>query len=339
MTRALLMLVVASITIGCSTARVAQAPPATEVSGRWVGTWRSIDVQNVAREGRVDLDLAQDGARGRGRMAWSDTLITSVPESIRLAGALGVPLVFVVSGSTLVARHEASAKALSMNLAVRGDEIAGVINSESPVEIRLTRVFNPGGPTTLERLGRLEAEWNRDRERLAGLDSRMSGLAADTEGAKGLAEQALASSSDHSRWEDLERRVRESSKNGDHATNGSTNGHSVKSLVHALDIRFAFDKWELDADGRAALAEVVDLLKDNPELNAELEGYADSVGKAGYNVQLSQRRVETVHRYLAKQGVALDRIHIVGHGSLPEKEADARAKNRRVTVKLLLGEE
>ena len=335
MTRALLMLVVASITIGCTTARVVQAPPAAEVSGRWVGTWRAIDVQNVAREGRIDLDLAQDGARGRGRMAWSDTLITSVPESIRLAGALGVPLVFVVSGSTLVARHEASAKALSMNLAVRGDEIAGVINSESPVEIRLTRVFNPGGPTTLERLGRLESEWSRDRERLAGLDSRVSGLASDTEGAKGLAERALASSSDHSRWEDLERRVREGSKNGDHATNG----HSVKSLVHALDIRFAFDKWDLDADSRAALAEVVDLLKDNPELNAELEGFADSVGKAGYNVQLSQRRVETVHRYLAKQGVPLDRIHIVGHGSLPEKEPDARAKNRRVTVKLLLGEE
>jgi len=333
MTRALLMLVVASITVGCTTGRVVQAPPAAEVSGRWVGTWRSIDVQNVAREGRIDLDLAQDGAHGRGRMTWSDTLITSVPESIRLAGALGVPLVFVVSGSTLVARHEASAKALSMNLAVRGDEILGAIDTPTPVEIRLTRVFNPGGPTTLERLGRLEAEWHRDRERLAGLDSRMSGLASDAEGMKGLADR-LSSSSDSSRWEDLERRIREA-KNGDPATNG----HAPKSLVHALDIRFAFDKWELEPDSTTALSEVVDMLKDNPELNAELEGYADSVGSPRYNVQLSQRRVETVHRYLAKQGVALERIHIVGHGSLPEKDADGRAKNRRVTVKLLLGEE
>ncbi|HYZ99427.1 MAG TPA: OmpA family protein, partial [Acidimicrobiales bacterium] len=40
----------------------------------------------------------------------------------------------------------------------------------------------------------------------------------------------------------------------------------------------------------------------------ELEGYADSVGSADYNVRLSQRRVETVHRYLARAGVPLERI-------------------------------
>jgi outer membrane protein OmpA-like peptidoglycan-associated protein len=105
--------------------------------------------------------------------------------------------------------------------------------------------------------------------------------------------------------------------------------------VHSVDVRFAFDRSELDDAAATALLEVVGLLKENPELGAELEGFADVVGAKTYNVRLSQRRVENVHRYLAQRGVPLERIHVVGYGALPGKAADTRAKNRRVTIKLL----
>jgi outer membrane protein OmpA-like peptidoglycan-associated protein len=349
MTRALLMLMVLSTTIACTTMRVIPPPPTTEVSGRWIGTWRSVDVMNIAREGEVTVDLAQDGAHGRGRMVWADTLITSVPESIRLAGALGVPVVFVVTGSTVVLRHETSARALAIQLTVQGDEIVGTSDAPAGAEIRLTRVVKPGGATTMERLGRLEADVRRDRDRMTGLDTRVTGidtrvtgLTTATDQATGLARQALASATETTRIDDLERRIREgqNGKDGKDGKDGhATNGKTIRNVIHTLDVRFGFDKWELDPAGTTALAEIIELLKDNPELNAELEGYADALGSAGYNVQLSQRRVETVHRHLARQGVPLERIHIVGLGPLPETDADARAKNRRVTVKLLLGEE
>ncbi len=92
------------------------------------------------------------------------------------------------------------------------------------------------------------------------------------------------------------------------------------------------------SSGTTALKEVVDLLTENPELSAELEGYTDSTGSVEHNLRLSQRRVESVHRYLARRGVSLDRIHIVGLGRLTDKDVETRSVNRRVTVKLLIAE-
>jgi outer membrane protein OmpA-like peptidoglycan-associated protein len=315
-----------------------------EVSGRWIGTWRAVDAGNVPREGQVDLDLAQDGSHGRGRMAWADTLVTTVPESIRLAGAMGSPVVFSVTGTSMVLRHERSARDFTLLMTVNADEITGTINSPSPVELKLTRVFNPKGLTTGERLGRLESDAGRDRARLHDVDTRLGSLASDTRNATDLARQALATSGEwttkasdtSTRMEELERRIREAVND---ASGHAANGKAARALIHALDVRFAFDKADLDDAGMTGLAEVIELLKENQELSAELEGYADALGSADYNVRLSQRRVENVHRYLARSGVPLERIHIVGLGRLPDASPAARAQNRRVTVKLMIGQE
>lgn len=348
MTRTLLMLAVASLTFACTTIRVMPPAPAVEVSGRWVGTWRAVDHGNAPREGQVDVDLTQDGAHGRGRMVWSDTLITPVPESLRLAGGMGAPIVFTVTGSSMVVRHERSAREFTIHFIVREDEIAGTINGPSPVEVRLTRVWRPTGLTTGERLGRLEADSGRDRERLRDVDTRLTGVSTETRGAADLARQALATTGEwatrtgdaSSRVEELERRVRETANGGNGSGNGhATNGKADRAVLHTLDVRFGFDKADLDDAGATGLAEVIELLKENPDLSAELEGYADAVGSSEYNVQLSQRRVENVHRYLARRGVPLERLHIVGLGPLPDSAPEARAKNRRVTVKLMVGTE
>lgn len=344
MTRTLLMLVVASMTLACTTIRVVPPAPAVEVSGRWVGTWRAVDVGNAPREGQVDIDLAQDGAHGRGRMVWSDTLLTPVPESLRLAGGMGSPVVFTVTGSSMVVRHERSAREFTIHFVVNEDEIAGTIQGPSPVEVRLTRVWKPKGLTTGERLGRLEADSGRDRDRLRDVDTRLTGLSTDTRSATDLARQAMATTGEwatrtgdaSARMEELERRVREAA-NGGNGNGHGTNGKAPRAVLHTLDVQFGFDKADLDDAGATGLAEVIELLKENPDLSAELEGYADAVGSSDYNVRLSQRRVENVHRYLARRGVPLERIHIVGLGALPDSAPEARAKNRRVTVKLMVG--
>jgi outer membrane protein OmpA-like peptidoglycan-associated protein len=348
MTRTLLMLVAASMTFACTTIRVMPPAPAVEVSGRWIGTWRAVDMGDAPREGQVDVDLAQDGARGRGRMVWSDTLLTPIPESLRHAGGMGSPVVFTVTGTSMVVRHERSAREFTIRCVVNEDEITGTINGPSPVEVRLTRVWRPTGLTTGERLGRLEADSGRDRERFRDFDTRLTGVATETRGATDLARQALATTGEwatrtgdaSSRVEELERLVREAANGSNgNGTDHATNGKVTRAVLHTLDVRFGFDKADLDDAGATGLAEVIDLLKENPDLSAELEGYADAVGSSDYNVRLSQRRVENVHRYLARRGVPLERIHIVGLGPLPDSAPEARVKNRRVTVKLMVGHE
>jgi OmpA family len=65
---------------------------------------------------------------------------------------------------------------------------------------------------------------------------------------------------------------------------------------------FGFDRWDLDDRAQTALGEVVSELKKNAALSVVLEGYTDPQGAGAYNMELSQRRVEAVRRYLVGRG-------------------------------------
>lgn len=110
-----------------------------------------------------------------------------------------------------------------------------------------------------------------------------------------------------------------------------------RSLVETLEVQFGFDRWNLSDRDQTSLVGLVKELKANDKLAVELEGYTDQVGDAEYNVQLSQRRVEAVRRFLVKQGVEQPRIHAVGLGPILDPSTP-KEKKRRVTVKLTLAE-
>jgi len=71
----------------------------------------------------------------------------------------------------------------------------------------------------------------------------------------------------------------------------------------------------------------------------ELQGYTDGTGSELYNIDLSQRRAESVQRYLVSKNVPLYRISIVGLGKdnpvADNKTTQGRAQNRRVEVRVL----
>jgi len=109
-----------------------------------------------------------------------------------------------------------------------------------------------------------------------------------------------------------------------------------RSLVETVHVQFAFDKADLSDAAQTALAAIVKELKENPNLTVDLEGFTDSTGPRDYNVTLSQRRVESVRRYFVEQGAELPRINSVGLGPVSGGKEE-QAKQRRVTVKLMLG--
>jgi outer membrane protein OmpA-like peptidoglycan-associated protein len=108
-----------------------------------------------------------------------------------------------------------------------------------------------------------------------------------------------------------------------------------RTMVDMVQVRFAFDRADLDDAAQTALAALIKELKENPGLSVDLEGYTDAKGPRDYNVHLSQRRVESVRRYLVSQGVELPRIHAIGLGPIPERDTTDEAK-RRVSVKLTI---
>jgi outer membrane protein OmpA-like peptidoglycan-associated protein len=113
------------------------------------------------------------------------------------------------------------------------------------------------------------------------------------------------------------------------------NGRHKRDLVETLHVQFAFDRSDLSDGAQTALLQVTKELKENPLLSVDLEGYTDPKGPREYNVGLSQRRVESVRRFLVGNGADLSRIHSVGLGPL-QASNEQPALQRRVTVRLMI---
>ena len=106
--------------------------------------------------------------------------------------------------------------------------------------------------------------------------------------------------------------------------------------VQLHDILFDLAKATLQPESTKQLQHVVTLLKENPDLKLEVQGHTDDQGSDGDNMELSQRRAETVVAYLGLFGIDTGRLVPEGLGeSTPVMSNDTeegRAKNRRVEL-------
>ena len=110
---------------------------------------------------------------------------------------------------------------------------------------------------------------------------------------------------------------------------------NVRKLSDTVNVPFAFNRADLGDTAQTSLQSLIRELQQNAKLLVELEGYADAKGPRDYNVELSQRRVEAVRRYLVQNGVEVSRIHSIGLGPIADPKLSDAAK-RRVTVKLMV---
>jgi len=99
-------------------------------------------------------------------------------------------------------------------------------------------------------------------------------------------------------------------------------------------VLFAFDKSDLNAQARANLDKLANVLKRYPDTNIEIIGHTDDRGSDTYNQGLSERRAGSAATYLRSQGIASTRITTRGMGKSDPKvsnDTDAgRAENRRL---------
>ncbi len=104
-------------------------------------------------------------------------------------------------------------------------------------------------------------------------------------------------------------------------------------------VQFDYDKDTLQPQSYPILNDIVNLAKQHPEWKFRLTGHTDSWGDEAYNMTLSLRRVETVKRYLVSQGVAENRLIVIGKGRserlTTNDTAEGRAQNRRVEMEII----
>jgi outer membrane protein OmpA-like peptidoglycan-associated protein len=116
------------------------------------------------------------------------------------------------------------------------------------------------------------------------------------------------------------------------------NGH----LALLAQVQFAHDKATILPVSAPLLDEVATVLRETPDIRkVRIEGHTDSHGKPAYNRRLSQRRAESVLRYLVQTGIARSRLVAKGFGAdhpiAPNDTANARARNRRVEFVVIDG--
>jgi len=105
-------------------------------------------------------------------------------------------------------------------------------------------------------------------------------------------------------------------------------------------ITFKNASFKLSEDAKASLDSIVSQVSGkNSGFAIEIQGFTDSRGAENYNDSLSERRAESVKRYLVSKNVPLMRIAIVGLGEAnpvaDNKTRAGREQNRRVEVRVL----
>ena len=89
---------------------------------------------------------------------------------------------------------------------------------------------------------------------------------------------------------------------------------SITKPVVVDNIFYDFDKATLRPESKAALDELAQLLRDNPNVTIEMASHTDRKGSEDYNIDLSQRRAKSVIDYLIEAGISADRLQHQGYG-------------------------
>jgi len=110
-----------------------------------------------------------------------------------------------------------------------------------------------------------------------------------------------------------------------------------RGLVLTLgDTLFATGNSQIKSGATANLDRLGDFLNEYPNRTAAIEGFTDSMGSEDSNQMLSERRADSVKRYLVERGVQSQRLTSTGRGEsapVADNETTAgRQQNRRVEV-------
>jgi outer membrane protein OmpA-like peptidoglycan-associated protein len=104
------------------------------------------------------------------------------------------------------------------------------------------------------------------------------------------------------------------------------------------DQLFEYDSDVLQGTAVSQLQKLGTLIQRNPKATFTVEGYTDSFGTPEYNLDLSQRRADSVKQYLVEaMGISPAQIQTRGYGATkfrtsPNGSIDEQSSNRRVEI-------
>ena len=115
-------------------------------------------------------------------------------------------------------------------------------------------------------------------------------------------------------------------------------GSGTAPILMPTDLLFDYDSANLRPGATASLQKLGRLIQRNPQAVFRVEGHTDSFGSDQYNMDLSQRRAETVKAWLV-ENMSIDqaRVQTQGYGKThlivpADRSVDEQQLNRRVEI-------
>jgi outer membrane protein OmpA-like peptidoglycan-associated protein len=105
-------------------------------------------------------------------------------------------------------------------------------------------------------------------------------------------------------------------------------------------INFHFNTFRVVKESEPILDELIEVMNENPNLKIEIQGHM-CCNENTKELQLSIQRSRFIYRYLNLKGIDKKRISYKGFGTskpiftIPEKNEEERAKNRRVEIEIM----
>ena len=90
----------------------------------------------------------------------------------------------------------------------------------------------------------------------------------------------------------------------------------TRTVVVLPSIGFTRGKADIDEQLYALqLGDIVRFMKENPDMDIDIYGWADHTGSDSFNKQLTAQRAENLRNYLVKHGISADRVkNVIGKG-------------------------
>ncbi len=95
----------------------------------------------------------------------------------------------------------------------------------------------------------------------------------------------------------------------------------LDKAIELKNIYYDLNKWDLKPSAKIECEKLINLLQSNPHITIELSSHTDSRASDEYNLELSQKRANTVADYIISKGIEKSRIIPKGYG-------ETRLKNR-----------
>ncbi|MDQ3665341.1 MAG: OmpA family protein [Acidobacteriota bacterium] len=195
-------------------------------------------------------------------------------------------------------------------------------------DLRVARAVESRAAPLEDRASTTESKLSQVEQNAQRLSGQLDELAAVANTAKGGARAAQETA--------------DSAVAGVNATNDRISALDDYEPQTVLAVNFRSGSSLLSADSKAKLDEVATKALNSKGYVLEVSGFADTTGSVARNRVLSQRRADTVIRYLVENhSIPLRRIVTpYGYGEsnpvADNNSRDGRAQNRRVEVKLLV---